>query len=596
MSNLEDIQAKVVAHTISIQQDYIQNEPVSKVLNSILKAIILITKSDYGFIMRVTNTHFIPIATSGIQCNIQSIDANLTLSSNFDLFMKKEEAIGNDQIVKFIRVSEDDIIGLISSNKLYKVPEYENVFKPLIIVCKASLEKYNVEKEIEIEKESIISYIGHELRSPLTDMRGSIIILKNSSTNKIHDEYLKYIKIIEQSNSKFVSIVNDTIDYSKLMIDKIKLTMKPVILQNTIDSVLQILRNQLQQKHITHKYIIKRDVPTTITMDGTRFQQILINILSSIISILHDNDHITITISLLDYLTISIQVNSKNDQVFENLSQRMESRKTEKIYAGIDLGLKISKKLIDLFNGSMIVGIDPLVTITLKVTSSNISINLKQIFKDRECMILSGSTKIRMALYIRLRGMDINCYSFSSIEETSFALTQADKFILFTDTDIDYKEKEGIIVKTTDWNVEDIKNTNLIVDCLNKKFIINKSDIRILVVDDNDTNRHIITKFLELTGWTNYDEVNDGSLALKELARSKYHIVLMDMNMPTDGKTTTMKIHELYGDDHLPYLIAITCNDDYIEFYDRYMKDYIIKPIQDEVILDNVLKKYAWSH
>ncbi len=592
----EELRTSIVSHTIAIQQDYIQDKPVTSILNSILKSVILITRSDYGFIARITSTHFIPIATSGITCNKYDMDTNLTLSDNFNLFMKDAERIGDNQILKYIPISDNDIIGLISSNKLHEIPSSESVLEPLMIVCKAALKKYVTESQIAIEKESIISIIAHGMRTPLTVLMGSVVMLKKYASNKqVHKEFNKIIRAIEQSNSDLVSTVNDTLDYHKLLNDKIKLMPKSVILQDIVLNVKRIVQSQLDKKNINLKCNISRLVPNRINIDSDRFQQILIDILINIMDLLSSNDSIRLWIAKkTKYLYIMITVSTQNTTIFKQLN-------SESMYSGINLGLRISKKLIDLFEGTIVFDEDT-VTIKLKLVTTDNKIDIDQIFKNRECIVLSTNGRRRIALILRLKNLGISCHSCPSIEEVKFLLIEFNKIMLFNDTQFDsnsdYKNsgQHIIDISTIKWSIDEIKHTNRVCCEINKKFTFNKAEIAILVVDDTETNRMIICEFLKLTGWINYDQASNGKEALDMIKKKRYNIILMDMNMPVvNGKIATMKIHELYyGTDNIPYLIAVTCNDEYIEFYKKYMNDFIIKPIMNEHIIDNVLTKYIW--
>ncbi len=601
-----DIESKIMAHTFAIQQDFIENKPTTYVLNSILEAVIRITNSDYGFIAQVSDEYFIPIATSGIDYSNHKMDNNMTLVDNFNKFMETTNKLNSDKLVKFIPITDNIIIGLISSNKLHLIPDYDTVFEPLMIVCRALLKKNNTEKCIEIEKGSIISYIAHELRTPLTNIMGSIVLLKESTNEKIRQEY---INIIEQSNSEFVSIINDTIDYSKLLLDKIKLKTTPVILKDVINSTCNILKDQLKSKKINLKYHINK-VPSVIDIDGIRFQQMMINIISSVINLLLSGGKIKLYFSLLlSHLIIKIKVSAPDnveyslgaanqrfvEDIHKDLSNKLQSRESVKIYAGIDLGLEIAKKLINLFSGSISIDKDPLIAIKLKLNTKE---DLVKLVRNRDIIILSSNVKIRICMFVCLKNMQMNCTSVSTIEEAEYMMQRSSKFILFTDN-IDMLDRsdgktDDNIIYMDNWNIDDIENTNLVCNKLHNIFVIDKSNVSILVVEDNKTNRHIIIQILNVLGWTNYNEAENGQDALNKLASHNYKIVLMDMNMPImDGKTATLQIHKLYGKtNRMPYLIALTANDDYIDFYIDKMNGYILKPITSMKLLDDQLRQY----
>jgi len=119
--------------------------------------------------------------------------------------------------------------------------------------------------------------------------------------------------------------------------------------------------------------------------------------------------------------------------------------------------------------------------------------------------------------------------------------------------------------------------------------------LNILVVDDLDINREIITGLLDVTGIIT-EEAEDGSSAVEKFIAnpSKYSLILMDIQMPEmDGYTATRRIRESEGGKDIP-IIAMTANvfkDDIDACYSAGMNAHLGKPI-DTDILFNELDKY----
>ncbi|KAG8896849.1 kinase-regulated stress-responsive transcription factor skn7, partial [Tulasnella sp. 408] len=102
---------------------------------------------------------------------------------------------------------------------------------------------------------------------------------------------------------------------------------------------------------------------------------------------------------------------------------------------------------------------------------------------------------------------------------------------------------------------------------------------RVLLVDDDQVNRRIFSKFLQVLGCS-FDVAVDGIGAVNKVAQlEKYDLILMDIIMPKlDGFSATSLIRQL---DHLSPIIAMTSNDepnDATTYYSNGMNDILSKP------------------
>jgi len=89
------------------------------------------------------------------------------------------------------------------------------------------------------------------------------------------------------------------------------------------------------------------------------------------------------------------------------------------------------------------------------------------------------------------------------------------------------------------------------------------SQPKILIVEDNRINQQVVCKFLEKSGYTNFDTVSDGREALDSHANNIYNLILMDCEMPVmDGYEATIIIRECEAQENKPAvpIIAMTAH------------------------------------
>lgn len=135
-------------------------------------------------------------------------------------------------------------------------------------------------------------------------------------------------------------------------------------------------------------------------------------------------------------------------------------------------------------------------------------------------------------------------------------------------------------VQASDWVVEHPPVASM----------VDVTQLKVLVVEDNAINRMIINKLLEKMDIT-ADNASDGIEAVAAVQVTDYDLILMDMQMPRmDGLSATRKIREL-REIKQPHIIALTANafeEDKQRCFEAGMNDFLSKPIIYDLLVQRL--------
>jgi len=202
-------------------------------------------------------------------------------------------------------------------------------------------------------QDEFISTVSHEMRTPLTSIRGFSQTLL-SSWDKIDDNNKKkFIKIIEEQSNRLINLVENILTISKANAGNI--VMKKVFINASINSIIPMFKEQYKSHNII--FTPKKDLPPA-RLDDDKFQQIMTNLIDNGCKYSPQGSTITIsTESIGECIIVKVKdegIGIKNedaDKLFKKFS-RIENHLTSKTQ-GNGLGLYITKQLTESMNGSI---------------------------------------------------------------------------------------------------------------------------------------------------------------------------------------------------------------------------------------------------
>lgn len=208
-----------------------------------------------------------------------------------------------------------------------------------------------MKKQSENMMKQSISYISHDLRTPLTSINGYIQLLESKDLSDEDKE--EYLKIIRDSSLRLNILLEDFYELSLIDQDEYPLAREQVDIKELILEVLFSFYNEFEQRGITPDI----DMPETSTYlytDPSTLKRVIENlIINSIRHSTGDIDiHLTVTASVIQFnIKNPAKKLSEEDiiHMFDPFYKADQTRKGE----GTGLGLPITKSLMEKMEGSI---------------------------------------------------------------------------------------------------------------------------------------------------------------------------------------------------------------------------------------------------
>jgi signal transduction histidine kinase/CheY-like chemotaxis protein len=456
-------------------------------------------------------------------------------------------------------------------------------------------------------KSHFLANMSHELRTPLNAIIGYSEMLQEEAEDSGQESFIPDLKKINRSGRHLLELINDVLDLSKIEAGKMELYLETFDISNLLEEVSTTVQLLVQK----NSNVLELRCPANLgamRADMTKVRQSLFNLLSNA-SKFTKNGKITLEaareISPTKSAWIVFRVSDtgigmtpeQQDRVFEAFSQADAS--TARDFGGTGLGLTITKTFCRMMGGDVTLtsgsgkGTTFIIRLPTEVrepevesTADSRSVAAPLNMEGKPVLVIDDDADTRQVLkrFLNRKGFSVECAS--SGEEGLRLAKQLHPMAIILD--VMMPGMDGWAVLSTLKSKPDVSDIPVvmltIVDDKNLGYTLGASDYMIkpvdrdrlteilakfrdmpsprsaLVVDDEESDRKMLTQILERERWS-VIQAEDGVVALEQVAKHRPDLILLDLMMPRmNGYQFVTELHKHDDWRSIP-IIVVTAKD-----------------------------------
>ncbi|PWT94192.1 MAG: hypothetical protein C5B53_13690 [Candidatus Melainabacteria bacterium] len=281
------------------------------------------------------------------------LNANVIVGRPFTDFVVDSDSASVDELDSWLRKSDKHYLRK-SQEKSFPahiaLSKYQHVGQDKLLI---SFVDVSAREEIERVKQEFISIISHDLRAPLSSIKGCLLMLTQGAWGQLPEKAETYVTLASDESDRLIRLTNDLLDIARIESGNIVLEKRTVACSAIAEKAIAAVRSLAEDK----KMIVEL-APSSLKViaDPDRTCQILVNFISNAIRYSDEGTKIAISIESNDsFAQINVTDRGRGipSELVASIFDRFKQVQQADAKEGAGLGLAICKLLAEAQGGSV---------------------------------------------------------------------------------------------------------------------------------------------------------------------------------------------------------------------------------------------------
>lgn len=266
---------------------------------------------------------------------------------------------------------EDEVAGvlLLESQEAYAYAEEMVDFLARLAdhaaIAIANAQLYDEVQRANIAKSEFVSFVAHELKTPMTSIRGYSDLLLAGAVGEVTDAQNDFLMTIKTNIGRMATLVSDLADVSRIEAGNLHMEFAPVKMSSIVDEVIRSTQALFDKKEQTLVIDVPEDLPP-VWGDRNRIIQVMTNLTSNAHKYTLEKGVVTIRAvhapntwdpegapEVIHLQVIDTGIGIKEEDQKKIFTQYFRTEEGQSTAPGTGLGLNIARNLVEMQGGKI---------------------------------------------------------------------------------------------------------------------------------------------------------------------------------------------------------------------------------------------------
>jgi len=217
-------------------------------------------------------------------------------------------------------------------------------------------------KELDNLKNDFVNSVSHELRSPLSAIKGYVDFLTQGVAGPVNEKQMEFLNVVKNNTQRLTNFINNVLDVAKIEARKLSLEKRPTKVQKIAADVVTLFKPVAIERKLELRLEANENSPQEINCDGEKISQVVTNLISNAMKFTPAGGTITVRVesdasiggALVSVKDTGVGMSPEDcAKLFNKFVQVSSAKKNVSGMKGTGLGLSIAKGIVELHGGKI---------------------------------------------------------------------------------------------------------------------------------------------------------------------------------------------------------------------------------------------------